>query len=164
MREAADGDPEIGGHALSPGVMNFHAALPYHAAADKRLGRAEAGAINQYIDRALDAVARDDAVRTHLGDSFRNQFDVRTIECWIGVVGNKDTFAAQQIVGRERRAHPGIFNIPGDMAARASLDHLAESIVAEKAEDAELLTPEKKLAQGPAGDGDVRETAAPFFA
>src|SRR5258708_2329408 len=144
--------------------MNFHAALPYHAAADKRLGRAEAGAINQYIDRALDAVARDDAVRTHLGDSFRNQFDVRTIECWIVVVGNKDTFAAQQIVGRERRAHPGIFNIPGEVAARDSLDHLAESIVAEKDEDAELLTPEKKLAQGPAGDGDATETTAPFFA
>src|SRR5260370_18529461 len=126
MRAAGDGAPEIGGHALSPGVMNFPAALPYHAEADKRLGRAEAGAINQYIDSALDAVARDDAVRTHLGDSFRNQFDVRTIGCWIVVVGNKDTFAAQQIVSRERRAHPGIFNLPGEMAAHDSLHHLAE--------------------------------------
>src|SRR5258708_8117359 len=144
--------------------MNFHAALPYHAASDERLGSAEAGAINQYIDRALDAIARDDAVRTPLGDPFRNQFDVRTIECWIVVVGNKDTFAAQQIVGRECRAHPGIFNIPGEMAARDSLDHLAESIVAEKAEDAELLTPEKKLAQGPAGDGGPTQTTAPLFA
>src|SRR5260370_27530979 len=100
MRAAGDGAPEIGGHALSPGVMNFHAALPYHAAADKRLGRAEAGAINQYIDRALDAVARDDAVRTHLGDSFRNQFDVRTVECWIVVVVNTDPFPAHPIRGR----------------------------------------------------------------
>src|SRR5216684_1441291 len=161
--EAVDGDAEIGRHAFPPRIVNFHAALPYHAATDQRLGGAKTGAINQDIDRTLDAVTRDDAVRAHLGDSFRDQLDVRTIECWIVVVGNEDAFAAQLIVGRERRANLLIFDVPGEMAARNGLDHLTESLIAEKAEDTEFLTPEKQLAQGPAGDGDGTEAAPPFF-
>src|SRR5258708_22952560 len=163
MRETADGDAEIGAHAFSPGVVNFHSVLPHHAAADERLGSAKAGTINQYVHGALDAVTRDDTVRTHLGDSFRDQFDVRAIECWIVVVANEDTFAAQLIGGRERRANLGIFDVPGEMAARNGFDHLAESLIAEKAEDAEFLTPEKKLSQGPTADRDATEAAPTLF-
>src|SRR6266852_2526278 len=64
IRETADGDAEIGAHAFLPGIVNFHSALPYQTAADERLGGTEAGAINQNVNRALRAIAGDDAVRT----------------------------------------------------------------------------------------------------
>jgi len=74
--EAADGDAEISGHALSPGLVNFYAALPHHTATNQRLRGAKACAIDQDIDRTLDAVACDDAMRADFGDSIRDEFDV----------------------------------------------------------------------------------------
>src|SRR4029077_6488841 len=59
--EAGNGDAEIGGHALLPGVVNFEAALSHHTATDERLGGAETGAVNENVNRTLDAIARDDA-------------------------------------------------------------------------------------------------------
>src|SRR5713101_4527911 len=108
--EAADRDAEIGGHAFAPGVVNFQAALPYQAAPDERLGGAKTGAVNQDVDRTLDAIARDDAVLADFGDGFGDEFDVRTIEGGIVVVGNEDTFAAQLIVRSERGAQFGILD------------------------------------------------------
>jgi len=49
------------------------------------------------------------------------------------------------------------------MAKCDGLHFLAETLIAEKAEDANLLPPENVLAQRPAREGNVAEAAPPFF-
>src|SRR5260370_9934128 len=48
--EAIDGDAEIGGHALSPTVVNCDAPLPHDAAATEGLRSAEDDAVDQDVD------------------------------------------------------------------------------------------------------------------
>src|SRR4029077_19923616 len=119
---------------------------------------------NQDVNRTLGAIARDDAVLADFGNSFGDEFDVRAIEGGIVIVGNENALAAELITWRERGAHLGVFDVPREVAKSNGLDHLAESLIAKKAEDAEFLAPEKELAQGPAGDGDGTEAPPPFFA
>src|SRR6266852_219859 len=161
--EAADGDAEIGAHALSPGVVNFHAALPHHAAPNERLGGAEAGAINQNVRRALGPILGDDAMLAHLGDGFGDEFYIRAVERRIEIIGNENALATELIIGRQRGEQLGILDRPREMTERNGLDLLAKSVVAEKAEDAKLLTPENILPQGPARDGNASKAALPVL-
>ena len=164
IREAGDGDAEIGAHALSPGVVNFHAAAADDAATDERFGGAEAGAINQDVDGALHAVFGDDAVLAHFGDAIGDQLDVRTVERRVVIVGNQHALAAQLIVGRQRGADFGIFDLALAMAMGDFLGLLADGFVAEKTEYAKFLAPENELAQGPARERDAAKAAFPLFA
>src|SRR6266446_1618040 len=144
--------------------MNFHAALPYHAAPYERLGSAEACAVNEHVDGALHSIVSEDAAFADFGDAFGDEFDIRTIEGGIVVVGNEDAFAAELIVGRHRCAQLGILDPAGEVAKSNGLDLFAKRLIAKKAEDANLLAPENILPKGPARDGNAAEAAPPFFA
>src|SRR6266446_2496265 len=163
IREASDSYAEIGGHPFAPGIVNFYAALPHQAAPNERLGGAETGAVNQDVNRTLDTIARDDAVLADFGDAFSDEFDVRTIKSGVVIVGNEDAFAAQLIVRSERGAQFGILDPAGEQAKSNILRFLSNGFIAKKAENAKLLSPENKLAQGPARNGDASKAALPFL-
>src|SRR5438105_15660357 len=131
--------------------MNFDAALPHHAAADQRFGGAEASAVNQNIDRAFNAVARDDTVPADFSDSIRDEVDVCAIKSRIIIVGNEDTFATQLIFRGERLAELGILDSSSYVAQRDRLRFFADGFVAEKSEHAKLLPPENILPKSPTG-------------
>src|SRR5260370_5172921 len=161
--EAIDGDAEIGGHALSPGVVNFDAALPHHAAANERFRSAEAGAVDQDVDGALDAVARDDAVLADFGNPIGDKFDVRTIESGIVVVGNKNTLAAQLVVRSKRRAKLGIFDPPSHVPESNRFRLFADGFIAKKSQNAKLLPPQNVLTEGPASQPHAAKTPLPLL-
>ncbi len=158
-----NGDAKIGGHALSPSVVNFHAALPHHAAANERFRSAEARAVNQDVDGALDGVARDDAVLADFGNPVGDKFDVRTIESGIVVVGNKNALAAQQILRSKRRAELGIFDPPSHVPESNRFRLFANGFIAEKSENAKLLPPENVLPEGPASQRHAAKTLLPLL-
>src|SRR5260370_19979733 len=159
-----NGDGEIGGHALSPGVVNFHAAIPHDAAANEGLRCAEAGAVDQDVDGALDAVARDDAVLADFGNPIGDKFDVRTIESGIVVVGNKNALAAQQIVRSERRAELRIFDPPSHVPESNRFRLFANGFIAKKSGNAKLLQPDNVLPEGPASQRHTPKTLLPLLA
>src|SRR5260370_15854275 len=157
------GDAKIGGHALSPSGVNFHAALPHDAAANEGLRCAEAGAVDQDVDGALDAVARDDAVLADFGNPIGDKFDVRTIESGIVVVGNKTRLAAELIVRSERRAELRIFDPPSNVPESNRFRLFANGFIAKKSENAKLLPPENVLPEGPASQRHTPKTLLPLL-
>src|SRR5260370_8143574 len=74
-----NGDAEIGGHALSPGVVNFHASLPRDAAANEGLRCAESGAVDQDVDGAHDTVSPNDTVLPNFANPSRKKFYLTTL-------------------------------------------------------------------------------------
>src|SRR6266403_2705119 len=162
--ESRDRDPEVRGHSLSPGVVNFHAAATDDTARDQRLGGAKAGAINQNVDAALYTILSDDAVLAHFRDGVGNELHIGAIEGWLEIVRHPHALAAQLIFGRQCFPHLRIFDPARHVAERDRFRLLSNRFIAEKTEDAKLLPPENVLPQSPTGKRDALEAALPLFA
>src|SRR5882724_5157075 len=162
--KSRNSDTEVRAHSFSPGVVNFHTAAAHDTASDERLRSAEAGAINQNVDRALHAILRDDAVLAHLRDGIGDELHIWASERGIKIVRNEHALAAQLIVGRERRSQFGILDPACHVAERDGFGLLSNRFIAEKSEDAKLLAAENILPQGPAREREAAETAFPLFA
>src|SRR2546429_7297537 len=88
--EAADADAEIGAQAVAPGIVDLEAAAAKKLHTDELLGDAEAGAVDQDVDRALHAVLRDHTALADFRNSVGDQLHVATPKRGIKIVGKQD--------------------------------------------------------------------------
>src|SRR5205807_1312617 len=163
IRKTADRHAEIGAQAVAPGVVNLEAPAAKQLHADELLGDMEPGAINQYVDRTLRTVLRNDAMLPNLGNSIRDKFYVTALKHGIKIVGKKNALATNLITRRQRGLQCGIGDTAFKVTARDPFYVFANDAVAKKIEHAPFEREEKKFANEPGEHRDAAKALAPFL-
>ena len=99
VRKAGDGDAEMGARAALPAPLQVPPAAPVHLQRQHELVRLEAGAVDDAVDLALDAVGGDGAALADALDVLGDQLDVRALQRRQPVRREQDALAAEGIVG-----------------------------------------------------------------
>jgi hypothetical protein len=84
-----------------PHLAHEPAVTPAQLLGDGRVGDVEAGAEDDRVDLALDAVAVEHGALADSLESARDELDVRLLERRVPLVGGQDSLAAQRVVGRQ---------------------------------------------------------------
>ena len=143
--------------------MNLEAPAAKQLHADELLGDMEPGAINQYVDRTLRTVLRNDAMLPNLGNSIRDKFYVTALKHGIKIVGKKNALATNLITRRQRGLQCGIGDTAFKVTARDPFYVFANDAVAKKIEHAPFEREEKKFANEPGEHRDAAKALAPFL-